>query len=55
MSAVKLISSIKSKPDLEHTNEQKLMDKCIAHGVALNQVEVLFVSEDAYLIPFYRF
>ena len=52
VSAVKLISSIKSRPDLENTNEQKLMNKCIAHGIALNHVGGLLVPADADLIPF---
>jgi hypothetical protein len=52
VTAARLISSIKARQDLENTNEQKLIDKCIAHGVGLHQVGNLMAPVDNDLIAF---
>jgi hypothetical protein len=52
ITAARLISSIKSRPDLEDTNEQKLLAKCALHGVIINQQGNLIAPQDDHLITF---
>lgn len=50
--AARLISSIRGRVDLERTNEQKLVDRCIEQGVNLRQVGNQLVPDDNDLVSF---
>ena len=53
-SAARLVSSIKSRQDLEQTNEQRLLAKCVQLGIAMTQVDGMMVPQDDQFIDFLR-
>lgn len=50
--AAKLISSIKSRPDLERTSEEKLLHKCQSLNVMVREENGRIVPDDAFIIHF---
>jgi hypothetical protein len=44
--AARLISSIKSRQDLEQTDEQRLLNKCVLFGIAMSQSNGLIAPQD---------